>query len=308
MITTEEIIDVADGIFEDVHDPDYRKWRRMSPSTLEHGNVTMAHLKAAWDGLPSESTDALEFGTATHCRLLEPARFKTEYVISERCSAETKDKKQCTRNGSMFNGTNWYCGQHAQGTEMPLGILSPDEAAAIEAIAKSVHAHPGVALLRQNGGCEVSLAWTDPGTGLKLKGRIDKWIPECRLPGDTKATPTILDLKSVRSASPRAIETAIETYGWQRRAAMYRHGIETLTGLRPDYFLVCVEKEPPYAVAVYQLDEQSLAGGNWEYHNLLALWANCLRTNKFPGYGEDIQSIGVPAWKARQYQESMVQK
>lgn len=312
-LQAEEIgVEVRDGIHENIHDPVYRKWRRMSPSTLEHGTVTMAHLKAVWDGMANKSTDALEFGTATHCRLLEPARFKHEFRVSQQCRAMIVGKKNeeprcCSRMGTVFDGEGWYCSQHGGArNDDPFGVLSPDESDAIEAIAKSVHSHPGVALLRQNGGTEVSLAWTDPGTSLQLKGRVDKWIPACRLPGDSHATPTILDLKSVRSASPRAIETAIETYGWQRRAAMYRHGIHTLTGLDADYFLVCVEKEPPYAVAVYQLDEQSLAGGNWEYHNLLALWAHCLKTGKFPGYGDDIQDIGVPAWKRKIYEQGMI--
>jgi exodeoxyribonuclease VIII len=61
-------------------------------------------------------------------------------------------------------------------------------------------------------------------------------------------------------------------------------------------FLV-VEKKPPYAVAVYVLDPESIALGRAEYRRDLQLYAECKRTGVWPGYGDKIQTIGVPQWK-----------
>jgi hypothetical protein len=306
MTTTEQSViapvDVADGIHPGIPDPDYRKWPRMNASTLEWGMETMEHLKAAWDGELNPKSKALAFGIAGHCKLLEPTRFKEQYAIKGQCEGKTKAGKQCENWGAVRVCGHWYCGTHEpEATPDVVETLTDTESETLDRMAGKVFAHPAVALLRQNGGCEVSIAWTDRTTGLKLKGRLDKWIPECRLPGDTQAWPAILDLKTVRSCDPRLLAMEIEEFGWHRRAAMYRDGIETLTGHVPDYLLVCILKTPPYSVVVKQLGEESLRGGRDEYRDLLKTWKNCLKTGKYPGYGDDIDTADVPEWKLKEY-------
>lgn len=296
--------DVEDGIYFDMPDATYRKIPRMNASTLEHGTETMADLKAAWDGKKQRKTKATELGKAIHCRLLEPARFKAEYAVKAQCEAQTQAKKQCSKWGVQRFDGHWFCDSHLPDlTPDPIETISEADAETLPEVVAAVHAHPAVAFLRQSGGCEVSIFWTDKKTGIKMKARIDKWIPECRLPGDGDVFPTILDLKKAREVDSRSLVKAIEQYGYNRRAAMYCDGIEALTGLRPDYMLVFILDAAPFHVRVMQLDEESIAGGRWEYCNTLAQWAGCLKSGRYPGYPRDIQPITSPDWKLKEYRK-----
>lgn len=292
---------IADGVIR-LTEPEYRPIKRMNASVLEWGMESMAHCKAAYDGELAVKTTALAFGTAGHVRLLEPHLYAEMYAVRGKCEDVTEKKKPCANYGrARFDG-HWFCGTH-EPTMPPdaVDVTSEDEAETIEKLAAKVKAHPAVALLRQSGGCEMAILWTDTITGIECKGKLDKWMPECFLPGDTKPVPTVLDLKYLRAVDARSISNAVEEYGWGRRAAMYREGVKVLTGLVADYILVCIEKTPPYSVVVKMLGDETLRGGAWEFRNLLNTWAGCVKTGIYPGYAMDISSIEAPDWKLKAY-------
>jgi exodeoxyribonuclease VIII len=71
----------------------------------------------------------------------------------------------------------------------------------------------------------------------------------------------------------------------------------------PEHFaFIAVEKKPPYAVAVYVLDEDSVDIGRAQYRANLRTYAQCLQAGKWPGYGDKVQSISVPRWHANKNQ------
>jgi hypothetical protein len=107
-----------------------------------------AHLKAQLEN-PTEPTKAMEFGTAVHCAVFEPARFILEYV----CCPEGMDRR--TKAFKEFE----------QGCEGKL-ILSHDEWTAITNIVKAVLTHPVVEKLVTNGKPEQTILWKHE-TGLK---------------------------------------------------------------------------------------------------------------------------------------------
>jgi exodeoxyribonuclease VIII len=80
----------------------------------------------------------------------------------------------------------------------------------------------------------------------------------------------------------------------------------TLCRCRPDYWrgqpnnfvFIAVEKKPPYAVGVYVLDEESVELGRAQYRANLRTYTECLQADKWPGYGDKVQSISVPGWHA----------
>ena len=80
----------------------------------------------------------------------------------------------------------------------------------------------------------------------------------------------------------------------------------TLCRCRPDFWrgepkhfvFIAVEKRPPYAVGVYVLDAESVDIGRAQYRADLDRFAECVRTDTWPGYGDKIQTISVPAWHA----------
>ena len=288
-----EKITIDDGIYEDIPDQVYRSWDRMSKSTLDYGMESMADLKAAVDGLLFKETKSLAFGRAFHDRLLLPKLFRDNYATAEQCSGVKKDGDRCSRLGSSRFDSLWYCTQHKPNVDPDaIAHLTPNEYDTIESMGQSVYAHRAVKLLRQNGGCEVSMAWTDPSTGIKMKARMDKVT---RMDG----VPVIVDLKSCQTLNTYKLEKHLYDYGYHRQDAIYREGYKIITGEVADFLLVFVRKTLPWPVAVRRLCPASRDLGVFEYHNLLGRWSRCLESGIYDAYGDDIDEISVPQYQLK---------
>ena len=80
---------------------------------------------------------------------------------------------------------------------------------------------------------------------------------------------------------------------------LYRQGAHYLDGFKREHFaFIAVEKDPPYANAVYQLESEVIDKGRAELERLLAIYAECERTGIYPGYESGVRYIGVPVWAA----------
>lgn len=83
---------------------------------------------------------------------------------------------------------------------------------------------------------------------------------------------------------------------------MYLDGLNTLAPHDRKFVFVAVEKEPPYAVAVYELEEDALQLGRDDYQKHLAQYAECVKTNRWPGYGDGMDYVSLPSWAFRPIQ------
>lgn len=273
---------------------EYAKVPAMSKSLLEYGMLSMRHLRAARDGLiVRKETDALYFGRALHCRLLEPVRFKEEFAVLPEFEQDTPGKYK------NYKSTNEYNAKASAWSEENEGkiVISQGDSDLIEAMAKTVYAHKAVKLMHAAGGCEHSMVWTDPGTGIHLKGRMDKYCPAF----GRKKIPTIIDLKTCRSCDPDSLSRDVDDYGYTRQISIYMDGVKELTGETPDFLLIFVEKTFPHAVAVRRMGFDSVELGRQQYKSILQQWKMALETGVYPAYGEDIGWVDIPEWKLRRF-------
>ena len=137
-------------------------------------------------------------------------------------------------------------------------------------------------LLDLEGECEASVRWTDEATGVKCKARGDKWIPSKRW---------LVDVKTARDASSRGFAKACANFRYHVQDAHYS------SGFGADAFMfVVVEKEPPYAVGVYQLDADSRERGRELRAEALETLAQCVEKNTWPGYPAKVIELRLPDW------------
>lgn len=170
-------------------------------------------------------------------------------------------------------------------------VLSPEVWDQLHAMRDAVHNHPAAHALLTSvpGEAEKSVYWIDPTTGVLCRCRPDWWRDDWIIP----------DLKTTDDASPEGFAKSIANWRYDVQAAFYMDGIEQATGKRPKSFVfIAVEKKPPYGVGVYVLDSDSLELGRAQYQHDLRIYAECLRTGEWPGYGDKIQTISLPAWHA----------
>ena len=77
------------------------------------------------------------------------------------------------------------------------------------------------------------------------------------------------------------------------------NGLTALTGKQHSEFIfLAVEKEPPYAVAVYEATHEMLHTAQKQIAPLLDVYAECLKTDVWPGYKDELQQIQLPRWAA----------
>jgi hypothetical protein len=238
-----------------------------------------AHLQAARQ-TPHKETPALILGKALHARVLEPDTYSARFAVAPKVDRRTKAGKQAWQE---------FTDAHPGAT-----ILPEDDAAAVENMAAAIDAHPLGQYLFKNGAAELTGLYRDPSTQVLCKFRPDY----CR-----EQDGMLLDLKTTLDASPAAFERSIQQYGYHFQAAMYWHGFSRVTG-RPakDFLFVVVEKQPPYAVSVYRIEEQSLNVGRRQYRKALEAYAPCLDSGLWPAYSDHVEAISLPAWALSQYE------
>jgi hypothetical protein len=208
--------------------------------------------------------------------VLEPAEFQKRYALRDLDGRTTAGKEQSAK--IQVEG------------KIP---LNTEDWEACHGIAASVMGHPTASQMTRDIGTktEVSLSWQDGATGLACKARLDSFTPGL-----------VWDLKTTKDASPEWFERILFAGGYHLQGAFYLRGASACKLKATEYRMVAVEKDPPYQVAVYRLTDDVLQAANLEMDKALRTWAECLKTGVFPGYGTDVQDIGIPAWGWRSMQ------
>lgn len=170
-------------------------------------------------------------------------------------------------------------------------ILNPEQWKTIHAMRDALMAHQAANALLTGipGKAEKSVYWIDATTGVLCRCRPDWWRDDN----------LIVDLKTTEDASPEGFARSIAKFRYDVQDAFYTDGVQQATGKRPKAFVfIAVEKKPPYGVGVYVLDSETKDLGRAQYQHDLRVYAECLRTGEWPGYGDKIQIISLPAWHA----------
>jgi exodeoxyribonuclease VIII len=209
-----------------------------------------------------KSTAAMTTGSLVHCAVLEPGELLKRYGIAP--DRRTKRGKETA------------AAMQASGIE-PVGESDLQQA---QRMASAVRRHPYAAELLSAGKAETSIWWDDAKTGMRCKCRPD-WINGS----------TCVDLKSTTDASPKGFAKSVAGFRYHVQAAHY-----LAAGLFDRFVFVAVEKEAPFAVACYELDADALAEGQRLRDRDLQRIANCRAMAAWPGYGDELQTISLPAW------------
>lgn len=270
----------APGLHKDVPYEVYERWPAVRSSLLSKLGQSPLHARYAMlHPLEGDSTKAKDFGHALHVAVLEPDAFPARYFKAPDVDGRTKDGKAALAAAREANH-----GKRLIKAEEYDQCIAMRDAVWSHPTAKEILASPGVN--------ELSAVWEDSETGLLCKGRQDRF-------GSWDAWPTVVDLKSTLDASKRSFSKTIETYGYASQAAYYLDGFNALAPFRGGdrrYVLIAAEKDPPYAIAVYELESASIEIGRKRYRAHLTEWARCMEAGRFPAYGDGLDLISLPAW------------
>lgn len=259
----------------------------------KHGLDKIAEAPAKYRYLldnPEDPTPAMRWGTLVHLAVLEPDRFAEEIVVipadaPERPAARSLNAKK--PRPEVLEAAEWWSRFDQENAEKQ--IVSAVEIEEISAIKNAVHAHPAArkAITAARSVIEASIYW-EAFNGIKCRCRPDLLHP----------AGIAVDLKTTEDASPRAFAKSVANFRYHVQAAFYLDGLAAVAGPSEakGFAFVCVEKKPPYLVAVYEASPEMIAAGRRLYERDLETFAECLRTDTWPGYSEKVERLDLPAW------------
>lgn len=207
-----------------------------------------------------ERSDERHFsiGSGLHEMILEPELFNTNYIVAPKFDRRTKEGKLKYEEFVLLsNGKT---------------ILFEDEMEMIVKMAQNALLNHTFLELMKDSYRELSCYTTDHLTGLKLKMRPDSI---------SKTKSTITDIKSCLDSSPKKFKGDVYSYGYSLSAAYYMDFIK-----RENYVFAAMEKQAPYQVSLYTLNDEMIEYGRQQYRMGLDLLKWSYDNNYWCSYNE----------------------
>ena len=258
-----------------------------SNSMLSKLKRSPAHLKYSLDN-PQPPTPQMVTGTIIHAFVLEPDN--PGYVRGPEGDRRTKAVKQAYAD---LEEEGWSKSQ----------ILTPAAHDQAIDIRDAIYHHPIASqlLLPGNGvTTEASMFWEDRTSGVQCRGRIDALPPE-----DGEYSHIIADLKTTTDASAEAFSRSAYNWGYHRAASFYLQGFAEQNSEygfpdwkleRTEFVIVAVEKTEPYAISIFQLNDDAILQGATEVDTLLSIYRTCEKSGEWPSYPQEIQELSLPGY------------
>lgn len=248
-------------------DAEYRSAEGLSNSMLKEFRRTPAHYKASLTQ-PHKDTKALNFGTALHSMVLTPEL--EGVVVSPEYDARTNAGKAIR---DLFKATS-----------VGKTVVTAEEHAQLTGMLDSIMMHPKARSIIE--GCAYKeLSLFTKLFNVACKGRMDLVDVERGIIGD---------LKSCEDASVEGVRKAIRNYGYDFQHVHYEALFEKTFERKLNAFeFIFVEKEPPYAVAVYRIGNHTLERSRKEWTELLTKFDVCQTGDFWPCYSIDVQTVEI---------------
>ena len=223
----------AFGIVQNLPFEEYRQQSGLNQSTLKQWFSATPKKTTAY-----KNYQALQFGSAGHCLLLEPEMFPELYVRAP------EGLNQRGKTGKK----RWaeYEEQHPGKI-----LLRTGEWERLENIRKVFEIHPQIKKLWKNGSAEVSLFWQDSEFALDCKARLDWFDADSAI---------IVDLKFTNNIAKAGVQKPIQDF-YAVQASWYVRAVTQLTTKVPDFFFIFIEKYAPHLIRVCSVTAEDLKHG-----------------------------------------------
>lgn len=249
--------------------PDYLSLDRLSSSGLKALARSPAHYRHACL-TPSKPSPAQALGTHVHGLILEPETYR--FAVVPECDRRTKAGKELY--AAFMDAST---GAH---------VVTQDQHDAAQAMRDAVMSNHAASMLLKSGSPEVT-ALFEIDDEVACKARFD-WLPD--------QFEVVVDLKTAADASPEEFARAAGRYRYHYQSAWYSMASEANgLGQRPMVFVV-VENEPPYAVALYMLDQEAVDAAAYRIARLVEQYAECKHAGVWNGYSAEIETLSLPKW------------
>lgn len=264
---------IYEGIVHDLPDAEYHSRPELSSTGARR--ILDSPARFQWEQAHRVESRAFDVGHAVHAKVLGVGLTAVAYPDEHLTPSGNPSTKAAT--------VVWESEQRAAG----LVPVSRADMAKVDAMAEAVLAHSAArAIFERPGDAEVSAFATDPVTDVRVRARADRL-------DDTQ----LVDLKTTAgSASAIGFGRDAAKHGYPVQEAHYADTFEWVTGERLPMTFVVVEKRAPHLVAVHRLDDVTRIAARDLAARARAIYAECVATDTWPAYGDDVLTTQMPAW------------
>lgn len=227
---------------------------------------------AHWKSKVWKRSTAFDIGTAVHAMVLEP---HLDLIV---------------RGPEDRRGNKWKEAQLAADLDGKV-LLTEQDYDQASAMAASIKSHPVLAgwMDMQGFVAEASFFARDAIVDIDIKCRPDGYIP---------AHGIVFDIKTTQDASPDGFPRELRRYGYDLQAAFYLRCLQYAGYDAKNFYFVCVEKEPPYAVGIHVLDLDYLSMADMKVSATLEKISAAIVTDRYTTGWPLINHISLPRWQS----------
>lgn len=278
---------LSPGLHRNIDFADYCTDPGVNASTLKlFTGRTPKHAKHDIESADKDSA-SLAIGHAAHAAVLEASTFDRLYAVYPKGEYV---KSYGHPNSSKYKAArDEWIAEHDSRI-----IITDDQYEHARRIADAVAAHPLASrlLMHNRGASEFTVIGEIDVNGHKMrtKARLDRVT-------EHEKFPALVDLKTIAPRSgildPRNVSYAITNYKYHQQAAWY---LDRLADHRPAdrlFIFVFVENTPPYDVACYMLEPESIEQGRRDNERALKQYATGMRDGRWPGFSQQLQSVNI---------------
>jgi exodeoxyribonuclease VIII len=255
------------GLYKGIPNKVYHQMPGLSSTGIGHMLLSPAHYMAAKN---EDRGSEISLGSVAHAKILEPENFSSMIAMRE---------KETSKDGKLANKI-----------ALDMGKLLVNEATmeTVNSMAAALDNYPKIKEMLSQGESELSGFLPHPEFKFQLKIRPDKLH---------RAQRVIVDYKTISAGmSSQSLERFFYFQGWHRQAAYYNHVARQLEGRELESYYVFQEVKAPYGVRCFRINEAALEKGWEEVKPVFSRYAECLRTNVWPGYEETMSDLSLPGY------------
>ncbi len=243
-----------------------------------HAFESHPRLNPVWQ---EKTADAFDLGSAVHSVLLE-------------------DRADIL---AIYPGDTWRSGDAKQFKEQArsegrIPLLSSQSDGIIPMVAAAKAAIANSPDLKDLGplDAEITYVWEQDGAWLRCR---PDWL--------TRDRKIVLSYKTTAAnAEPDSYTRTLTAAGYPMQATFERAAIKAAHGIDATYIWVIGEIQPPYAVSLLGLSPEMADYGRSQMDAAVALWAECLKTDTWPGYPERVAWIETPSYARYAWEEKQM--
>jgi len=288
------------GFHRDVPDAEYHSAPGLNKSILwKVTDSTPLHMITEKRN-PKPTSPIFMLGKQFHALVLEPDTFNNKYCIVDdnaplrptakmlESSNPKPDIQQRINFWDDFDRENEGKVIISTKSDPDKGIWGRSDWDTIHYMRDSLMEDKEAGILMNPSDCitEYSGWYIDKESNRLCKFRDDAWNTAHNL---------ICDLKTTNEASYSAFSRDVFKFGYHMQEAHYAMGHYYLDKVARAFWFILVEKQPPYAVACYQLMPRWREVATRLRETAIEKMGKCLDTGEYPGYGP-VRDLDMPAY------------